>query len=340
MLGTIHAEWVELKGKPHLYELSVYMSDMTHLNLYIVTDGLAKQPDTLENLGFVANPDRHEFYFVQVGIGCVKAISVQKAFDRLCDFLESKRSSAATSENRNNGLVLVTNTREELAVVLRAIDNTKHDSLLLDVVKGFGCLEVFIDRNRSRKLTYGGPKLNLGGDECFYHTEAKKGLAGANLVSKCKAEALFQTIELFLDKAANYKNFIQPYCFPSFSPALDEMKKRLGQMFEMYPLVVFIAANLKSQERSCTLYLEGVFAPSQTRDLRDKATIVASRLCRVLVEAGLDKDALYRAFKRQPEFAINSSVVLERMSSMPQRLKVMDQTVRAVKCIRHYFSNK
>jgi len=66
LLGSVHLDWVVINGRPEIFEISVYVTDMTSLDLYIVTDGLQKHQDTLEHLNFVANPDRHEFYYVQV----------------------------------------------------------------------------------------------------------------------------------------------------------------------------------------------------------------------------------------------------------------------------------
>ena len=66
LLGSVHLDWVVINGRPEIFEISVYVTDMTSLDLYIVTDGLQKHQDTLEHLNFVSNPDRHEFYYVQV----------------------------------------------------------------------------------------------------------------------------------------------------------------------------------------------------------------------------------------------------------------------------------
>ena len=102
--------------------------------------------DVLEHLNFVANPDRHEFYFVQVGIGCVRAEWKEKAMDKLSKFLDEKRHSA--SENQNNGLVLLFRGEEELSVLLSAWQETGHNDLLLDTVKGFGCLDNYMEKVR------------------------------------------------------------------------------------------------------------------------------------------------------------------------------------------------
>jgi hypothetical protein len=335
MFGCIHMEWVVIQGKPQVYEISLFMSDLTSLDLYIVPEALRRQSDTLNNLGFVANPDRNECFFVQVGIGCVKAHTFENGVERIAQFLEQKRESSTSSENRNNGLVLACYAEEELAIFTRMLEEAGQKNVLLDSVKGLACLEHYLDRNRSKKLTYSGPKLSLGGADCFYHTEVRKGITSSNLVSKNKSEGLYLSLESMLEAPPTYKNFIQSYAFPAFaSPKVVLARKRLKQTEEMYPLEVYMAAQLKQQR--VPLFAEGVFQPQLGKDLRDKGTVVASRMCRLLVEAGFDKAALIKCFAKDKEFTINSSVILDKMG-MGQRLKVMDQTMRCIGILRAYF---
>ena len=66
--------------------------------------------------------------------------------DKLSKFLDEKRHSA--SENQNNGLVLLFRGEEELSVLLSAWQETGHNDLLLDTVKGFGCLDNYMEKVR------------------------------------------------------------------------------------------------------------------------------------------------------------------------------------------------
>lgn len=333
LVGCFHTEWVVIKGKAQVYEISVFMSDMSSITVYTLTEDLKKRTDILENLGFVANPDRNEFYYVQVGVGCFKAVNSNKAVEQLAEFLDKKRNYS-TSENKNNGLVLVCYNEEELSVIVKLIEQFGHKNILLESVKGFGCLENYFNRNKSKRLSYSGPKLNMNDDGHFYHSEVQKNLKISHLVSKSKAEGLYNALELFLDGSVTFKNFIHPYCYPSFSPKMEKVKKLLRQTEEMFPLEVFMASELRAQRTN--LVLEGVFQPLLGRDLRDKCTVVSSRVCRVLVEAGFDKSTLAKCCKKDPEFTINSSVILDQMS-MTQRLNVMDQTMRCIRIIMNYF---
>nr|XP_040573403.1 uncharacterized protein LOC121122476 [Lepeophtheirus salmonis] len=336
-LVTLHFEWVILKGIPQIYEISAYSSsDMSVLNLYIVTPSLMKSSATLENLGFVSNPDRHEFYYVQVGIGCVKALKIENAIHKLGSFLEEKRN-CSDSENRNNGLIIVTHSTEELGNFTKILNETRDNSLLIDVIKGFGCLETFIERKKSKKYFYGGPKLSLsGGDEVFYESEVKKGINVQNLISKSKSEALYMAIQYLLDNSyPNYSNFISSYCVPSFSPIVESMKNNIDKVRELYTLEVFISAHLKAQ--NIPLFLEGVYAPLPVRDLRDKASVLANRVVSLLIQAGYDKKNLSEYYSKDKDFTISSNVFLDSMN-MSQRLKVMDQTMRCIHIIKDYYS--
>jgi hypothetical protein len=60
-------------------------------------------------------------------------------------FLEEKRQSS-TSENQNNGLVLLFRGEEELSVMLAAWQATGYNDLMLDTVKGFGCMDNYMEQ--------------------------------------------------------------------------------------------------------------------------------------------------------------------------------------------------
>ena len=113
--------------------------------------------------------------------------------------------------------------------------------------------------------------------------------------------------------------------------------QKLKQIEEMYPIEVFIAASLKREMNVAqNIFLEGVYAPARHRDLRDKCSIVASRFCNAVVQSGFDKASLAKRFKRDPGFAINSSVILDKMN-VAQRMSVTDQTMRCILFLKEYF---
>jgi hypothetical protein len=80
----------------------------------------------------------------------VRAEWKQKGLEKFSEFLEEKRNSS-TSENQNNGLVLLFRGEEELSVMLAAWQATGHNDLMLDTVKGFGCLDTYMEVVRNNK---------------------------------------------------------------------------------------------------------------------------------------------------------------------------------------------
>ena len=179
--------------------------------------------------------------------------------------------------------------------------------------------------------------MNVGGNEAFFTADVKRGLKVSKLISKSKGQALYQAYEIFLEQTPNYQNFIQPFCFTSFSSQVTNLKQRLKQIEEMYPVEVFIAASLKCNSNVMqSIFLEGVFAPPRHRDLRDKCQIVSSRFITAIIAAGFDKCMLKKCFKRDPGFSINSSVILDKMT-LAQRMSVTDQTMRCIHLLKEYF---
>ncbi len=331
----IHAEFIQLQGKSQLYELSVYAQDLTSLTVYVTPEPMKSQPELLESLGFVANPDRDEYYFVKVGVGVVKTLTLKKAAQNVTHFLEEKRQASA--ENANNGIVLNFYEEEELVTVMEALEQAGHKDLFIDTVKGFGCLDSYIKKHRSRQLSYSGPKLSIGTDDSFFHAEVRRGLSSRDLVSKSKAESLFQATEFFLDAPPNYSNYYRDHCFPCFGSRASEIRSQQQRLSEMFHLEVFLAARLR--EWGGELSLEGVYGTGKRsgRDLRDKHSTVARRVCRMLVEKGLHMKSLRKTFTKSGS-SLSSSVLLEGMSEV-QRLRVIEQTMRCLHIVKEYFSS-
>lgn len=336
LVVTVHTEWVMLHGKPQVYEMSLYASDLSSCTMYCVPEAIQKDEDVMQNLGIYHNKEIKAFFFAQKMLGIVQAHkSVDQGLQQVAQFLEEKRHSTTS---KNNGIVLIFNSEEEMAIVLRAIERTGNKNLLLDVVKGFGCLEYYIHRHLSKKLKYGTPTLIVMEDNqgsFVYNTTVRQGLLSTNIVSKSKSEALLNALEHLLGETPNYSNFIQSFCHPSFSQKLELAKKKLKKVEEMFSLELFMAFELKRQ--GVKLYLDGIFAPRLKVDFRDEASILANRICRLLVEAGLDKSALDKGFKETPGFTINSSVFLDKIDNPSKKLHMTDQTMRCIELIRQYY---
>lgn len=324
LLGALHLEWVMFKGRPEIYEISLHMSDLSSLELFIVPDSLKKESNLMEALGFTLNRNLNKYFYVQSGMGCVTALTTAKAMEKLVEFLEAKRN--ATDENQNNGLVLVASNGDHLASFLTG-PLAKHPDLVLNTIKGFGLLTSIGD--------LGEPQFSLGGnDSCFTASIVTKDNKAEDVMSKSKAELVLKALEAGLGGChPGYDIFVRPFCFPSDGQRIKSLKVKWKKIEAMYDLEVFISAELRSNQVEAVL--EGIYAPA-SKELRHKCDVVAFKICETLVDLGLDFEALKEKFGGNPVFTVNPDLILNRMD-ISHRLKVLNQTRACLDFVRHYF---
>ena len=61
-LATVHIEFMMLKGKQEVYEISLFCQDMSSLELFIVPEAMKNDTATLEALGFTLNKNLNCIY--------------------------------------------------------------------------------------------------------------------------------------------------------------------------------------------------------------------------------------------------------------------------------------
>ncbi len=329
-VGALHLDWVVVRGKPEIFEISLHLQDLSSLEVFAVTEALKKETTILEHLGFTVNTNLDKYYYVQAGMGCVSAFTMKKAMDKVVAFLEEKRHSS--NENKNNGIVLLVKGKEELSVFLTALKDYKCNDLTLQTVKGFGLLDSL--------ATLDGITCNLVGSSNEYcHTAQVTNVISktdeGQIMSKSKSELLLKGLEQVLKLNPGYENFVQPYCFPSDSAIVKGVKAKAVALAALYELEVFVSAELRSNR--VELHLEGFFQPSKTKDLRHKCDIVANRVCEALVDDGFTMTTLITKFRQNPLFVFDPDFILNKMDQ-GARLKVMNQTRACLDFVRHYFS--
>merc|ERR1719427_699720 len=115
LLGTFYIDTLLYQGSSYVYELGVYMSDSSSIEVYIVPTKLFKQNSVLEMLGFSFNPDEKKYIYMKPGSGGFsKTYSEEHGLERIMQFLKERRfESRGDSENR--GLVLTAQNIEDLA---------------------------------------------------------------------------------------------------------------------------------------------------------------------------------------------------------------------------------
>ena len=320
---SVHLEWIVFRGKTQVYEITLQGQDMTTLELYIIPHALMKEPDLTERLGFTHNKNLNKYYFVQSGTGCVNALYLNTAVEKLVAYLESKRS--ATDENQNNGLVLLTKDKDHLGALLEIIP----PDLTLNTIKGFGLLDSSCQLHETQFSTVG--------NECCYTTQVHvlKDKRYEEILSKTKADLLLKALEVGLQVSnPGYDSFVKPYCFPSDGSKVKSLKSRSKKVQAMYDLEIFISSELKVNK--VETFLEGLYSSGDLKDPRPKSDVVAFKFCQALVDSGHDFDTLKEKHGQNHLITLNPEVILNQMDK-PQRLKVLHQTHACLDFVRQYF---
>lgn len=307
-IATVHLEWVMYKGKAEIYEISVYCQDMSKIELVVIPDALKVDHTSLEALGFTLNRNLNKYFYVQSGMGCVTALSLKKAVEKLVEFLDKKR--IAGDENQNNGLVLLLKDKDHLASLCQVLQHSPE--LTIDTVKGFGLLDSV--------CSLADTQINLVGNECCLSAQVLKDTRSEGVLAKSKAELLFKALEVGLQVCnPGYDSFVQPYGFPSDGSRIKNIKLRAKELEQLYELELFVANELKHEQ--VETFLEGIYSVDKDqKDLRHKSDIVAHKFCQALVEANVNLESLQRGGK-----VLSPDIVLDQMDK-PQRLKVLNQT--------------
>ena len=319
---SLSLEWVMFRGKAQVYEICVQGQDMTTLELFIVPHALMKESVLMESLGFTLNKNLNKYFFVHPRTGCVNAMYMNNAMDKMVEFLESKR--AAGNENKNNGLILLTKNQEHLAALLDLIP----PDLTLNTIKGFGLLNSICELFETQLK-------EVGNEHCYTSiVHVPKDKRNEQIISKSKADLLLKALEVGLQVSnPGYDSFIQPFCFPSDGTKIKGLKSKNKQVEAMYDLELFIASELKANKLE--IFLEGLYCPSHN-DIRPKSDVVAHRFCEALVDANLNFDVLKEKHSLNPTFHLTiSSIILNRMAE-PQRLKVLNQTHACLNFVKQY----
>ena len=164
LMGTFYVDTLLFQGSSYVYEIGVYMSDSSSIEVYIVPTKLTKQHSVLEMLGFSFNPDEKKYIYMKPGAsGFSRTFSEEHGLERIVQFLKEKRFESR-GDSENSGLVLTAQTIEDLATWVKFSSFHGKDWELRDVVSGYGCLYLFVEENK-------GPHLNREANQTYFTWE-------------------------------------------------------------------------------------------------------------------------------------------------------------------------
>ena len=183
---------------------------------------------------------------------------------------------------------------------------------LTDVVKGFGTLETVIKSLGSGELIYRRPTLvSDETKEAYFTTNITTNSSIQCITSKNKAESLHQTLEAFLGVQPSYENFVQPSCFPSFSHETKQSKHQLRKLEEFYFFERYFAANCKSFFGALRPVPEtNICGEFRSRRCNDESDVFAYKICKSLVQSGLNIEKLKKSYKDNLQYTLSSEVLL------------------------------
>jgi len=343
LFGTFYVDTLLYQGSSYVYELGVYMSDSSSIEVYIVPTKLFKQNSVLEMLGFSFNPDEKKYIYMKPGSGGFsKTYSEEHGLERIMQFLKEKRfESRGDSENR--GLVLTAQNIEDLATWVKFSSFHGKDWELRDIVSGYGCLDLFIEESKGM-YSYAGPKLHREreANQTYFTWEYQRVGSHREAMSAGKADALYTLLERLLDNRPSYENFIKTHCFTVNSRQYQEIERRFEIIKDMYNLEYHLATSLNVRAEKRRLYTEGIFCPRTTAELGDRPGLVAARMVRILAELGYSRHSLKNFIlegrERGGVFTLPGVAgIIARMRNPEDREKCESQIAIVTKYIEDYF---
>ena len=138
----------------------------------------------------------------------------------------------------NNGLVLLFETGEDLALMQQLLSRHSHD-IFLDVVKGVACLDHYLRLSRpGRPAAYSWPayQYRVGEGGRWTASVSAAGCAAKRIEAETKPECIYNICESLLGAPPGFNNFVKWYTYPVFHSETSRMTASLEHILELLPL--------------------------------------------------------------------------------------------------------
>ena len=116
-----------------------------------------------------------------------------------------------------------------------------------------------------------------------------------------------------------YENFIQNFCFPSFSHETKQSKYQLRKLEELYFFERYLAANCKSFFGSLRpIPNTDSYGDFRSRRCNEEADAFAYRICKALILSGFCSEKLRATYKDNLQYTLSadnlfSKAIMENM---------------------------
>jgi|688.fasta_scaffold21824_5 hypothetical protein len=340
ILATVSVDTVPVDGRSVIWQISLYIpglpddKDPDYECLMLPHIPHEKQ-HVLADLGFTYDWERNVFYHQGTEFGRRLVDPEEVALEKFTNYLDEIRNGLS-SAGPNNGLVLIFETGEDLALVQQLFFRHGHD-IFLDVVKGITCLDQYMRVTRSvRSATYTWPtyQYRAGKGGCWIASVSWTGNPALQIEAETKPECIYSICESLLGKPLSYHNFIKWYSYPVNHSEIRCMSARLKHILELLPLQNHIDKQLVMN--NVPVVLAGIYASRSEVDAARPHSACARQTIRRLVSFGFTLDVLNKLFRIDPKYEVPAIIFLQDMSEV-HKLLVHHQSIVIGGLIKQYF---
>jgi len=229
-------------------------------------------------------------------------------------------------------------TGEDLGLVQQLLERHNHN-IFLDTVKGVGCVDQYIQTVKyESKSSFSSPSFQYQvGRGGLWTSSVVTGTDKVTVEGESCPECLYKVVEALLGgKTPDYNNYIKWWCYPSFSSQVNTMAgATLENIKEMLPLQNHLQKSLRTNR--IQFNLEGVYSARNMVSGHWPCAVMAIRVVRLLVAAGLTMPVMRAKFRADAKYEIPQSVILPEDIPQVQLLRLLHQTDWIRNFIKQYF---
>jgi hypothetical protein len=341
ILVSVSVDTVSVEGKLVVWQISVYIpsqpdnKDPDYECLMLPHMLREKRPEVLADLGFTYDWERQMFFHHGTEFGRRRVDLEGVALEKFTNYLDEIRSGL-NGVGPNNGLVLLFETGEDLALVQQLLSHHGYN-LFLDVVKGVSCLDHYLRVTRSvRQASYTWPtyQFQVGKGGQWTASVSRGGSLPLRIEAETKPECIYSICESLLGAPPGFNNFMKWYSYPVNHSETSRMSSSLDQILELLPLQNHVERQLFAKR--VPVVLEGIYAARSEVEAAQPHKACAHQTIRRLVSLGFTLDVLKKCFRTKSNFEIPSIIFLHDMTEV-QKLRTHSQTDQICAIIKQYF---
>jgi len=339
VLVSVSVDTVSVDGRLVVWQISAHIPDLPEdedpdYECLMLPTVLADKSHILNDLGFTFDNERNMFYHQGTEFGRRKAESEEISLEKFANYLDEIRNGLKGA-GRNNGLVLLFETGEDLALVKQLFARHSHD-VFFDVVKGLSCLDHYLRVSRpGRPAAYTWPSYQYKvGDGGKWTSTITNSAVGTKIEALTKPECIYNICEGLLGSPPSYSSFTKWFSYPVNHPEISTMTANLEHTLELLPLQNHLDRQLFTNR--VEVMLEGVFSARSEVEATRPYNACARQTIRRLVALGFNLEVLKKSFRSDPSYAIPATVFLQDMTEV-EKLRVHGQTDQIRSFIKSFF---